>query len=386
MIHMKQETMTSRQRVLTALAHQEPDRMPIDLGMHFSTGISAFAYYRLREYLGLSTEHIEIVDPVQFLARVDQDVLERLHCDCIVLRPHHVHPHIFTPRIPYSFEIPHTMQPEHQADGWHCTGPDGKKMRLPENGYFFDGDWPDFTDQDEEAYLETTAREAERIYWDTGYFTMYQSLHAFFDQSVDMMIRMLDDPDGLIEENEYVLKRELERAGKIINRMGETIQGICLGADLGSQQGPLISPALYEEIFAPFLKKLCSFIHENSDYHIFYHCCGSIRPFLPILIDCGIDIINPVQHTAINMDAAELKQTFGEKLTFWGGGIDTQHVLPAGNEADIRADVQKYCNIFKPNGGFVFNPIHNIMGDVAPEHILTLYDEAYKNSFYANRG
>ena len=172
MTNLMKQPMTPRARVLTALNHRQPDRVPIDLGMHFSTGISAFAYWNLRQALSLSTDRIEIADPVQFLARVDEDVLERLHCDCILLRPRHVRPHLFCPQPPYQFWIPHTMQPVHQADGWHAQGIDGKRMRLPEGGFFFDGEWPNFTDQDEDAYLEATAREAERIYHETGFFTM----------------------------------------------------------------------------------------------------------------------------------------------------------------------------------------------------------------------
>lgn len=379
---MKQETMTSRQRVLTALNHQEPDRMPIDLGMHLSTGISAYAYHHLREHLGLSTDNIELVDTVQVLARVDEDVLRRVHSDCMILRPHHVRPHRFTPREPYSFWVPDTMQPERKADGWHVTDAAGRTMRLPDGGYFFDGERTDLCDQEEEAYLEANAIEAERIYKETDYFTMFLTLHGFFEETVEMMLRMVEDPEGLIEQNERVLKHELDKAGKIISRMGETIQGVCLGGDLGSQTGPLVSPVMYEQIFAPYMKKLCDFIHRNSDYKIFYHCCGSIRPFLPILLDCGVDVINPVQHSAANMDPASLKAEFGDKLTFWGGGVDTQHVLPTGNLDEIRADVRRYSEIFKPGGGYVFNPIHNIMGDVAPESILALYDTAYDCSFY----
>lgn len=132
----------------------------------------------------------------------------------------------------------------------------------------------------------------------------------------------------------------------------------------------------------PDLKRICRSIHDYSDYKVFFHCCGSIKPFIPILIDCGIDALNPVQHSAADMDPAELKRTFGDKITFWGGGVNCQNVLPSGSEEEIRANVRELVNIFKPSGGFVFNPIHNIMGDISPQKVLAVYDEAYRNSFY----
>lgn len=379
----KKEWMTSRERVLAALNHQQPDRMPIDLGMHFSTGISAFAYWNLREYLGLSTNQIEIPDLVQFLARVDTDILEMVHGDCILLKPTPARPQRFKPRGPYDFIVPHTFQPVlNKAGEWHAAGIDGKKMRMPEGGYFFDGEWPDFRDRSKEEDLKSYGDMAQKLYEETDYFTMYQGLNAFFDQSVEMMIRMYEDPEGLIEDNKRLLEEQLKYAEQLIGAFGNHVQGICLGADLGTQNGPMMNPAMYEEFFAPYMKELIYYIHKNSDYKIFYHCCGSIKPFLPILIDCGIDIINPVQHSAENMDPMELKAEFGNQLTFWGGGVNCQHILNRGTEEEIRQNVRELCNIFKPNGGFVFNPIHNLMGDIPPEKIMMVYEEAYKNSFY----
>jgi uroporphyrinogen decarboxylase len=163
--------------------------------------------------------------------------------------------------------------------------------------------------------------------------------------------------------------------------MGGHIQAIAINSDLGSQIGPLCRPALWEELCAPFVKAFCDFIHQNSDLKIFLHSCGSIQEFIPALIECGVDIFNPVQITAENMDPRELKQKFGDKVTFWGGGCDTQRVLNMKTPEEVSANVRELIRIFKPGGGFVFNQVHNVMGDVKPENIVAMLDTAYEESF-----
>lgn len=379
---MKQETMTSRERVLKALNHQPVDRVPIDLGMHNSTGISAFAYWNLREYLGLSTENIEIIDMVQFLPRVEEDIRRRFHSDCILLQPRWQNPHKWNPQGRYVFSIPSTARPKQDPAGNWIVKNNGA-MRMPRGGYFFDGDWLNFEDREEDAWMKDMALEAERIYKETDYFTAVRGFPGFFKEAdIEWQCKMITDPEEIMEENELLLARVINKAEKTINSMGKYIQGICLGADLGSQTGPLCRPSLYEELCAPYLKKLCSFIHENSDLKIFYHCCGSIRPMIPILIECGIDVLNPVQISADHMDPLELKQEFGGKLAFWGGGCDTQNVLNLGSVEDVKENVRSLMNIFKQNTGYVFCQVHNIMGDISPEKIIAMYDTAYENSFY----
>ena len=379
---IKKETMTSRQRVLNTLNHKPVDRVPIDFGMHFSTGISAFAYQNLREHLGLSIENIQIADIVHFLPRVDEDVLERFHCDCILLHPGWKRPAVWNPRDNYRFIMPDSRIPERDDGGSWWIKDDARKMRMPEGGFFFDGDHVG-TDMDSDEYLERAAKEAERIYKETDYFTTFMNFHAFFNGSnVDWLCRTATDPEGVIEDNERFFQWNIKKAEKVVKLMGNYIQSVTLGADLGTQNGCMIRPSVYEELCAPFVKRLCDFIHQNSDYKIFYHCCGSIKPLIPILIDCGIDALNPVQISANDMDPAELKREFGDKLTFWGGGCDTQNILPNGTVEEVKENVRHLMNIFKPNSGFVFNQVHNIMGNVPPENIVAMFDTAYEESFY----
>lgn len=380
---LKKETLKSRERVLRTINHQPVDRMPIDLGSHYSTGISAFAYHNLREYLGLPTDHIDIPDMFQFLARVDEDVLQRFHCDCILLNPGWKKTHRWNPRGKYNFFIPEGARPQKQEDGSWVIERDGARVRMPEGGFFFDGTAPVLESTTHEESLKRYAREAERIYKETDYFTMYIGYYAYFKcDDIDWQCRMITDPDEILEENRRIHEQQIKDVGEVIDAMGGYIQAIAINSDLGSQKGPLCRPSLYEDLCAPFVRELCDFIHRNSDLKVFIHSCGSIREFIPTLIECGVDIFNPIQITAAGMDPAELKHEFGGRAAFWGGGCNTQQVLGLGTPEDVRANVRELVGIFKPSGGFVFNQVHNIMGNVPPENIVAMLDTAYEESFY----
>lgn len=371
---MKKETMTSRERVLRAIGHKEADRVPIDLGMHFSTGISAFAYYNLREYLGFDTSHIEIPDMVQLLARVDEDIIDRFHIDTVLVNPPYADYTRWRPYGRYEFDVPANAPLKKAADGgWTMDN-----LRMPPRGFFFDGGWPSFHTDD---FLSKTTANAERIYKETDKFTMFMQLGAFFG-GLEHACSMYTEPEEVIRQQERSLEIEINSAGEIIRRMGGYIQGIALNSDLGTQQTPMLKTALYDEFVAPYLEKLCAFIHRNSDLKIFLHSCGSIEPLLGTIADCGVDVINPVQISAGNMDPSVLKKRYGDRLTFWGGGCDCQHILNRGTPDGVKRNVKELIGIFKPGGGFVFNQVHNIMGDISPDKIVCMLDTAYENAFY----
>lgn len=379
----KREVMKSRERVLKTINHQPVDRMPIDLGFHYSTGISAFAYWNLREYLGLSTEHIDIPDMSQFLARVDEDILNRFHCDCILLNPGWKKTKRWNPRGKYSFVIPEGADIVRHNDGSWNIERGNKRTKMPDGGFFFDGACPSLEDTTEDEMLDRYAKEAERIYKETDYFTMYIGYDAYFVcDNIDWQCKMITDPQEILEMNQRVHEAQIKSVTKVIKSMGSHIQAIAINSDLGSQNGPLCRPSLYNELCAPFVKKFCDFVHQNSDLKIFIHSCGSIKQFIPTLIECGVDIFNPVQISAKDMDPKILKKEFGERATFWGGGCNTQTVLNLGTTEDVSANVRELVRIFKPGGGFVFNQVHNIMGDVKPENIVAMLDTAYEESFY----
>ena len=157
---------------------------------------------------------------------------------------------------------------------------------------------------------------------------------------------------------------------------------LCMSGDLGGQNAPLVNPAMFEAQIAPYLKQLCTFIHENTDYRIFLHSCGAVEPFLEVLIDCGIDVLNPVQITAAGMEPERLKQRYGSRIAFWGGGVDTQGVMGQEGPEAVRENVRQNVSAFKPGGGYVFTPVHNIVGNVPPENVVAAYDEAYRLAPY----
>ena len=384
----QQETLTSRQRVIRTLRREPVDRLPLDLGSHMSTGISAFACWRLREYLGLTLDDIWIPDVVQFLAYVDEDLRRRLHLDCILLQPRWAQPSSWSPRPPYRFTLPALAQPELNAAGEWILRQEDRAMRLPPGGYFFDGDWMSkWSDLDEAEGLKLLAAEAERIYKETDYATNFVGygygigFGAFFG-GFDHVIEMLDDPDGVKAQHERDLAESIARAGRVIDAVGNYAQLITISDDMGMQNGPMCRPSMVEEFIAPYLSRFCDFVHRNSDLKIFMHNCGSIKPLIPLLIECGVDVLNPVQISADDMDPHDLKREFGDRIVFWGGGCDTQHVLSRATPDEVAAHVRENVAAFKPGGGFVFNQVHNIVGDVPPENILAMFDTAYAHSFY----
>ena len=374
--------MTRRQRVLKALNHETPDRVPIDLGVHFSTGISAFAYHDLRKHLGLPVDTIDVPDPVQMLARVDADILERFNCDCMLLNMSWAKPQTWNPRGEYKFQIPSKLNMSKNDEGsWIATIGDGK-MRMPSGGFFFDGDWLGGSDFEnfEDMILKTTPR-AEYIYKETDYYTMLMAFSAFF-HGMDHACDMYTDPEDVLAEHDKLLETQLSQAKFMIDHMGKYTQCVALNGDLGMQHGPMIAPDMFEKFCLPYLKKLCGFIHDNSDLKIFIHSCGAIEPLLPQLIEAGIDIINPVQISASGMDPALLKEKYGKKLSFWGGGCNTQTVLGSGTPQDVAQNVKELMHTFKPGGGFVFNQVHNIMGNVPVENIVAMFDTAFEEGKY----
>jgi len=381
----KTEFLTSRERVIRTIEHKSTDRYPIDLGMHFSSGISAFAYYNLRKYLGLSADSVEIADTVQILARVDTDILEAFHCDTLLLRPKWEKTVKWSPKPGFDFVIPQKMNPLLDENGcWHVRDGD-MAMSMPPGSCFFDGDWLQVNELDADEYIRQTAKEAERIHKETDYFTSFLSLNAYFE-GMDFACDMYTDPESIIERNKSLHAENMRLVTDLIKHAGEYIDGIVLAGDLGTQNGPICAPELYEELCAPFLKELCSLIHDCSAMKIQLHSCGSIDPFIPCIIDSGVDVLNPVQISADGMDPQTLKNKYGDKICFWGGGCNTQHVLPVKPPDEVRKNVRELTDIFKVNGGFVFNAVHNIMGEVPPENIAAMYEAAYENSFYENFG
>lgn len=384
------ETLTARERVLRTLRREPVDRFPIDLGAHDSTGISAFAYVALRRYLGLPADRIEIVDMMQMLARPAPDVLERFHIDTMLLRPGRAETVRWNPRGEYVFDVPRDAQPfPGEAGEWFrefydpAVSPRRLRCRMPAGGYFFDGDWIGGVGRATRDYDRALLREAERIYRETPYATiLIDGFGAYFGQDPEWLMRTVTDPAGIVAEHEALLAKNMARAGELIDLLGERVQLVAINADMGTQRSTLTSAETFERLSAPFIEKFIGFVHQNSDWKVFLHSCGSVINFLPRLVACGLDVLNPVQVAADGMDPAELKREFGADLIFWGGGCDTQRVLGAGTPDEVAANVRELVRAFKPDGGFVFNQVHNVLGDVPPENVVRMLDTAYAEAFY----
>ena len=385
------ETLSRRERVIRAVERKPVDRTPIDLGVHYSTGISAFAYQNLREYLGMPKKKIEVIDSFQFLARVDEDILERFNCDCMLFHPGYQSTRTFKPRKHYEFEISSAIHPELEDDGaWVFSGrnADGEKvgrMVSPAGGYFYDG-WGFDTWASQLDFNTETAKYAEKIYKETDYFTLYVGGGSgYFSDNPDYLVKLMLEPEEIEKDCEAQYNWSIAAVQDIIKKCGEYVQGVCIAADLGTQAAPFVNPQIYADLLAPWLKKYIDFVKANSDYKIFFHTCGAMEPFIPILIECGVDILNPVQVSCANMEPFALKKNYGDKICFWGGGCDTHGAFGTGTPEEVANNVRYLMSALAPDSGFVFNQVHNVMGNVPPENIVAMLDTAYEESFkYGN--
>jgi uroporphyrinogen decarboxylase len=384
---MQSKSLTSRERIIRTLRHQPVDRLPIDLGSHMSTGISMFAYQRLREHLGLPRTDTWIPDLVQCLAYVEPDVLSRLHCDCMLLEPRWLSTRRWAPRHAFEFSVPAAFDPRLDEDGSWVVERGAARMRMPANGFFFDGAWLSgcWTDLSLDEKIELYAREARRIFEETEYATNYVGyslglgFEAFFG-GVEQGLRMLEDPASVHAENERRLARNLALFDEINAGFGRYIQLVTIGDDMGGQSRPLVSPARIAEFCMPYYERFCRHVHDTSDIKVFMHNCGAIRDLIPMVIEAGIDVLNPVQISADGMQPDALAREFGGRIVFWGGGCDTQNVLGRETPERVRAHVRELVRTFGAAGGYVCNQVHNIMGDVPPENIVAMFDAAHEEA------
>ncbi len=407
--------MTGRERILTALNHKEPDKLPMDCGAMRSTGISGMSYNGLKKYLGVTGGSTKMYDVMQQLCIPEEWYLERFSIDAIDLaRVFADNPDDWQDwKLPDGSPalLPTWMNIVKEDDEWVCRDNDGEMLSHMPDGvtYFSQKYWPlagkekeDFSDLD--LYMRKNAwafmsdplwKNADRPDFFTLLGQKAKELSRVTDRAVMMgfggnlfengqflyrtdefLVNLLIQPDNMDKMLDKLLEMHLETLEKVLDAVGNSIDIIMFGDDLGTQSAPMIDPDLYKRVFYPRHKKMFQMVKNRTDVKVFLHSCGSIKPFLPDLIDAGLDIINPVQTTAANMDPLELKREFGKDLAFWGGGVDTQHLLPNGTPEEIRADVRKNVEIFMKDGGFVFNQIHNIIMGVPPENIIAMYEEA----------
>jgi len=419
----KSNIMNSRERVRKVLNREIPDRMPIDLGSTRTTGISAIAYNRLKEKTGFKKDYARMYDFVQQLAYPGKEIRDLFKIDIIDAGQAFL-------RSPDAWKkfrlndgseclIPKTINLEEDSNGdVYIKNSDdvilgikpssslyadqsfwvyGNNKKIPENIYekdleldlwaetspppgkldiFNDEDFKVFTDSIRELYEKTDYSICLRIggnQVESGF-----SLRGMENYLCDIYL----DKKGVHRLLDKLMEGYMRNLKRIVESVGQYVDILMFADDMGGQEGPLISPEIYRELFKPRHKKMWDYVHDNSNCKVFFHCCGSIAELLPDLIDAGIDILNPVQTTAKNMDPEYLKREFGKYIIFHGGCCNTSEVLARGSLKEVEEDVRKRIGILGKGGGLIFNQIHNILADVPPENIIKMLESAHKYGLY----
>ncbi len=401
--------MTSRQRVLDALNHREPDLVPIDLSGHRSSGISAIAYPHLRRALGLPPRPVRVYDPVQQLAIVDEDVLDLFGVDTIELGRAFCSDDKWwrewtlpdgSPCLMPSWALPERGA----ANDWILKSPSGRIIaRMPEGAHHFDQvHWP-FLDGPEdltriaELYPEhmwtgiasppgpsvasseelAAGARALRASSSRAIIGLFGGnlleMGQFYYRMDNFLMMLAGDPERVHSFLDALVAIHLQNLERFLAAVGDSIDIILFGDDLGAQNGPQISPAMYREFFKPRHALMWKRAKELAPVKVMLHCCGGVRQLLPDLIDAGLDAINPVQISCRGMDAAALKRDFGSEITFWGGGCDTQRILPQATPEEVARHTREQVSALSPGGGFVFQQVHNILANVPPENLIAMY-------------
>lgn len=382
--------MTSRERVLAALNFQTPDRVPIDLG-GFQSGIHKKAYMELLRYLGKEEELI-MLDPVQQLVRPSEEIMEMFNVDFRYVTA--AGPKDFDGTIRQIFrngELWHELRDEF---GVVWSMPDKQQLYMDISHHplahatlqdvasypFPDGSDPSRFEGVREKVLKIQNKTPYAV--STGIGGVVYETCWYMRGLERWFMDMMENPSFCELLLDRILEFWLDYYKGFMKEIGDIIDVVMIGDDLAGQNGPLFQPEFYRAVIKPRQKKLVQHIKSLTNSKIWYHTCGSVVEYIPDLIDNGIDILNPVQIAAQGMDPGFLKNKYGKSLVFWGGGIDSQHILPFVTPEEVKANVRANMELFKPGGGYVFNNVHNIQAGVPPENIIALYEAAYEYGAY----
>ena len=407
--------MTSRERVLAAIAHRQPDRIPVDLGATPSSGISAMAYGKLKTHLKMQSGHTRIYDVVQQLAQPEAGVLDRFGVDVVdVGRAFNTADAGWYDMRTADGQVaqyPAWFHPVPCADGsWSARAADGTELaHMPSGGAFYDQSvfpWLDGYPNDLRAALP---QAMDKVLWsalvhspwdhagEPGFWEELRRQAIALRQSSDRalmivcgcnlfewgtFLRRMDNflMDLFLDEVnverllDALMERHLATLQKVCHAVGDVCDILRFGDDLGIDSGPFMPPELYRKLFKPRHTQLNAYVHQHSNMKTFLHSCGSLYKIMPDLIEAGYDVINPVQTNCVDMEPRRLKQEFGKDICFWGGGCDTRTVLNRASPAEVKAHVRERLEVFAPGGGFVFNTVHNILPEVPPANLVAMYE------------
>lgn len=398
--------MNSRDRVLSAINHIQPDKVPIDLGSSTVTGISAIAYNNLKRHLKFES-NTRVFDVVQQLANVDMEILDLLSVDALDINRISTEGNDW-----YDVELadgskaqyPSWFRPLKADDGsWYTKDKEGNVIsKMAAGAPFFDqmnfpweNGYPVSLAELQEAMKKiswvvhshasnlnaTELRErliglknsTNKALVMSGGVKLLE-LGFFIRRMDNLLMDLMTDESKLAEMLDMLVEMHLAGLEKKIRSLGDIVDVIRFGDDLGMTTGPIMDLDTFRKFFKPRYRILCDYVKKHSNMKIFMHSCGSIKQFIPDLIDAGFDILNPVQSNCYQMDLVSLKNEFGRDITFWGGGVDTASVINHGRPEDVRRDVLVRCEVLSRDGGFVFAPIHNILPEVPPQNVMAVYD------------
>ncbi len=405
--------MNSRQRILAAIEHKEPDGIPVDLGATPSSGISAVAYDHLLQHLQMQDKRNRVYDVVQQVAQPSEELLDHFRIDAIDLgRTFNTLDSDW-----YDYTLPNGsialqpiwFRPGKQTDGSLLAFKNEEAIAvMPAAAISYDQTIYPFLDGYPENFGPELDQAMGRIHWaalahspwdhasEPGFWVQLRE-HAlelrkksdraivlsagcnlfewgtFLRRLDNFLIDLVSVPAEVERFLDALMERHLNSLGKICSAVGDLVDVIRLGDDLGMNNGPFMSPATYRKLFKPRHTLLCSFIKENSNMKTFLHSCGSIYKLIPDLIEAGFEVLNPVQTNAYEMEPERLKQEFGADVTFWGAGADTRSILNRATPEQVKDHVRKNIEILSPGGGFVFNTIHNILPDVPPQNVTAMF-------------
>lgn len=410
--------MTSKERVKRALTHRQPDRIPLDFGSTAVTGMHVSCVAQLREYYGLPRKPVKVCEPYQMLGQIEEDFLDVLGVDTVgLLAPSTIfgfrNENWREFRAPWGQEL---LVSEHFRTTKNKNGdlllyPQGDMTappsgRMPVGGFFFDAIIRQDPIEDDKLNPEDNLEEFQPISEeDLAYYQQEAAKLSECGRAVVTTVGgtgfgdialvpapFLKHPKGIRDIEEWYISTvarkdyvhavfaaqcniAIENLKRVHSVVGDVVDVLFVcGTDFGTQTGSFCSPKTYEQLYAPYYKKINHWVHKYTRWKTFKHSCGSVENFMEHFIDNGFDIINPVQCSAAGMDPAVLKSRYGDRIVFWGGGVDTQRTLPFGTAEEVREQVKRRCEIFAHNGGFIFNAIHNLQAGTPIKNIAVMFE------------